>query len=421
MSYPTVFANLAGGVQPASLLDTMFNICGQQGNIPCTASGTNAITLTPDTNFFLPTAYANYGMFSFSSAGSSTGPVTLQVGGLGFLRVFTLGSFQANANDIIGGETYIVVFNQSYDSGAGGWQIVTGQGNQTIQNIQLFPQGYLTLVSGTPSITGDTTVSAGSPIFYTPFMGATMPLSFGAQYQPYHFSEIQLVLDAAMLANNIYDVFGFLNAGAPAVGTGPSWAAGGGSVTVGACARGTGAGSTQISRAGSGAGFFTNTNSITLRNGSNTFSVGANLGIYLASIFMDSVNGQLTCHRTEGQNRKWGVWNYFNRLPLNLIVTDPAASWSTTTTFTTRPANNNTNNLLTLFTGVAEETVFIEQKQNIEINATVATVNVGLILGCGLNATNSFSGSIDAASLFVNFLAGGASPNPGFIYPTTGS
>ena len=29
----------------------MFNIAGQQGNIPCTATGTNAITLAPGGNY----------------------------------------------------------------------------------------------------------------------------------------------------------------------------------------------------------------------------------------------------------------------------------------------------------------------------------------------------------------------------------
>ena len=48
MAFPTIFANLSAGNQPASLLDTMFNIAGAAGAIPCTAAGTNAITLTPD-------------------------------------------------------------------------------------------------------------------------------------------------------------------------------------------------------------------------------------------------------------------------------------------------------------------------------------------------------------------------------------
>jgi putative ABC transport system permease protein len=33
---------------------------------------------------------------------------------------------------------------------------------------------------------------------------------------------------------------------------------------------------------------------------------------------MDGTNGQVTCHRSFGQSRKWGLWNAYNRRPLYL-------------------------------------------------------------------------------------------------------
>src|SRR5215472_9359928 len=124
MSYPTVFANLAAGNQPASLLDTMFNICGNQGNIPCTASGSNAILLTPNTNFFLPAAYVNFQMFSFVAPATTTGAVTVQVGALAALNLFTSQLQQASTGDLVLNTTYTIVFNQALSGGAGGFQVI---------------------------------------------------------------------------------------------------------------------------------------------------------------------------------------------------------------------------------------------------------------------------------------------------------
>lgn len=124
MSYPTVFANLTAGNQPASLLDTMFNICGNQGNIACTATGTNAITLTPNTNFFSPGSYTNYQMFTFVAAATSTGNVTIQVAALAALPLFLSNLNQASAGDIVSATSYTVVFNQALQSGSGGFQLL---------------------------------------------------------------------------------------------------------------------------------------------------------------------------------------------------------------------------------------------------------------------------------------------------------
>src|SRR5262245_55513954 len=36
-------------------------------------------------------------------------------------------------------------------------------------------------------------------------------------------------------------------------------------------------------------------------------------GLYLGTIHIDGSAGQVTCHRSWGRSRKWGVWNFYNR------------------------------------------------------------------------------------------------------------
>ena len=80
---PSPFTNLPAGNNPISYLDTMFGTClGNASVIACTASGTNTITLTPNSNFYLPTAYVNYNTFVFTAAATSSGSVTMLVTGL---------------------------------------------------------------------------------------------------------------------------------------------------------------------------------------------------------------------------------------------------------------------------------------------------------------------------------------------------
>ena len=73
------------------------------------------------------------------------------------------------------------------------------------------PQGYLTLSSGTPIMTGD--VSAATSVFYTPFVGNLIPSYNGSRMVPTEFTELTLDLVASHAANAIYDCFVFNNSG----------------------------------------------------------------------------------------------------------------------------------------------------------------------------------------------------------------
>jgi hypothetical protein len=246
------------------------------------------------------------------------------------------------------------------------------------------PQGYLTLTSATPIITGD--VSAATSVYYTPFVGNLVPIYNGSRHVPTEFTELTLDLVASHTASSIYDVFVFSNGGVLTSITGPAST----TATAGAGARGSGAGTTQLTRVN---GYLVNAVSMTGRNGSTTYSgIGANLATYVGSIFMDGSNGQVTCHRTYGQNRKWGVWNAYNRQPIMLKAGDYTASWAYNTA-TIRASNNSTSNGPTLFCGLAEELLDIEFVQSMlhgDSNRTSGVTDCGI----GWNSTTAMSGRI---------------------------
>jgi hypothetical protein len=149
-------------------------------------------------------------------------------------------------------------------------------------------------------------------------------------------------------------------------------------------ARGTGAGTTELTRAVGG--LWTNAFAMTARNGATTYAVNANQGTYVGSLFIDGSNGQVTCHCDYGTLRKWGVWNAYNRVPIILQAGDATASWSYNTA-TWRPSNNNANNSLTVFTGLAEErffTRFDQTGQTQDNNSSSGPQN-----GIGWNSTNT--------------------------------
>jgi hypothetical protein len=253
----------------------------------------------------------------------------------------------------------------------------------------VLPQGYLTPTTGVPIIT--TGVTAGTAVYYTPFVGNLVPLYSGVRFVPYEFSELTLTLVAQHAASTIYDVFAFLDSSTLRIGTGPAWS----NSSSATGARGTGAGTTQISRVN---GVFTNTVSMTARNGTDTYTVDAGKGTYLGSIFIDGTQGQITCHKDYGQSRKWGIWNAYNRRQLFLKAGDATGSWNYGTN-TLRPSNNATANSLTVFCGLAEEMIEVSARQKASgSNGAGATSRVGV----GWNSTTAASGYAPTISTRVN-------------------
>lgn len=90
--------------------------------VPCNVSGTNSLTVTPILNSEGGNNYGNYMMWSFVAAGSSTGPVTANIGGSGSLKVYKSGgSAQADNGDITASRLYLLTYNSALNAAAGGF------------------------------------------------------------------------------------------------------------------------------------------------------------------------------------------------------------------------------------------------------------------------------------------------------------
>lgn len=245
-------------------------------------------------------------------------------------------------------------------------------------------QGYLTASSDAtnPVLTADSI--GATTIYYTAFRGNLMFLYNGVSFVPVPITGGQMALalsGSSQAANGIYDVIGFLNGSTLTIGFSPAWA----TATAGSGARGTGAGTPQLSRIN---GVLVNTVQQTVNNGSTTYTVAANRGTYLGSVYIDSSAGQVTCHVNYGQSRKWGIWNAYNREPLAIIAGDSTASWSNTRA-TFGYTNLSANNYVAPFTGLAEEVVDVEYLQMV---ATQGSNAASAQIGLGLNTSASASG-----------------------------
>lgn len=249
------------------------------------------------------------------------------------------------------------------------------------------PQGRLTPRSAEPVLATD--VSGANSIYYEPYVGNLVPIYNGASMTPTEFSALPLVLASQHVASTIYDVFVFSNSGVLTLVTGPAWSVS----TAGSGARGTGASTTQLTRV---KGLWVNAVSMTARNGSTTYTVGANLGTYVGSIFIDGSAGAVSCHLSFGQSRKWGVWNAYNRVPVQLKVGDATGSWTNTPT-SWRQSRADATNFAHIFSGLPEEHYDLSFSQTIKqaINSTDCTADIGI----GFNSTTVVSGRQGRASI----------------------
>lgn len=285
-------------------------------------------------------------------------------------------------------------------SGSSSWQPMLSR---------VMPEGYLTVKNDTDSPVVTANTASATTVYYTPFRGNWTVLSDGTTTYPYQFSRFTLTLTAGMAANNIYDIFMYANPTSgvisPVIGTGPTWTAGGGSVSAGSGARGSGAGSTALTRLN---GYLVNTVQVTLTNGGNTYTCPASQGIYLGSIWIDGSAGQVTCHRSVGTSRKFGVWNYYNRVPIVLTMQDSTASW-TYGTATYRASNGTSANKASAFCGVAEEQITAVFAQGTTRDVNVAQVFIAIgenstttATTNGLQGKYGMQGASDGATLFCN-------------------
>lgn len=130
-SVPNAFGPLVNPSLPN--LDNDFAALTPAVVLPCTATGTNLITLTPVTGTLnVTTGYTDKEMYSFDAPATSTGVMTLQVQALPALKLFKAGGVsQATTGDIVNTQFYIVAYQAALDSANGGFVIVSATNSGT--------------------------------------------------------------------------------------------------------------------------------------------------------------------------------------------------------------------------------------------------------------------------------------------------
>lgn len=269
-----------------------------------------------------------------------------------------------------------------------------------LNNLAAFPQGRLTLTSNTPVLAAN--VTATSTVYYTPYVGQLCPVWDGAQFNLKVFSELSLTLNSNHVLSSIYDVYVINDSvGGVVLVTSPAWsniAAGTGSRT----------GTCDLARL---QGLWVNSAQLTMRNGGTTYTVSANQGTYVGSIFMDGSAGQVSCLITYGTSRKWSVWNAYNRRDIVLKAGPATASWTPAASASGILAANQTGaNSLTTFSGLPDETITLISNRKALVQTSAGTGGItGVSTGIGVNTATSYSGEI--AELTLTGSTGGSTDN----------
>jgi hypothetical protein len=348
------------------------------------AGGTpNAITVT-DTAF----AAIDGQIIGFIPLYTNTGATTLDPSGYGVYPIVkdtSTGAVALTGGEIVANSPSNVVY-VSFSASQQNFHIINlvQTAGSVASSVSITPQGYLNLVgvaSGGP-IQGASDVTGAQTVYYSPYVGNQVPVWNGSSFTILPFAELQIALSSAQSASTIYDVCIFNNAGTAVGVFGPAWS----SSVAGSSTRGTGAGSAQIQYQN---GVLVNSFAINANNGSNPYTIPALECTYVGSIYVDATQGQVSNYRTWGQSRKWGIWNPYNCVPIYLQAGDSTSSWSYTTNKTLQPANNNTANSLTVFSGLPSQIYDLEETQLVGVSASEAD---NFQIGIGYNVTNAASG-----------------------------
>lgn len=325
-----------------------------QGTILGTIAGTNTITAQATPTL---TAYASGQTFRFVPAGTNTGATTLNIDSLGAKNVYF------NGVACVGGEipatglvqvTYdgtqfnlvtsaatsspfsdaTAIIKNSSDAtkkilisaasvSAGTTRTYTGANADVTVGLPSAPKGRLTLTTAVPVTTAD--VTGATTLYYTPFMGNTVPIYNGSTFADVVFTELsQTTADstkspAAVAASKVYDIFVWSDSGTLRATRGPAW--------TNDTTPGTGAGTSELQII----------NGIAVNKVAITNGPGANLGTYVGTVRSDG-SSQLN----DSVLLRY-VANAYNDVDRNMVVIDTTDSW-TYTTLTWRQARASSAN-----------------------------------------------------------------------------
>jgi hypothetical protein len=212
--------------------------------------------------------------------------------------------------------------------------------------------GRLTLVSQTPVMIAD--VSGATTIFYTPYVNDLIAIFIGS-WTMRKFPELANITTnsvvgragpAVVVANSMYDLFVWDDAGTLRLTRGPLWT----SDTT----RGVGAGTTELVRVD---GVWLNARTIT--NGP-----AAQRGTYVGTVRSDAgaaIDWELGGYGVAGGDPGFlYVWNAYNRVDVAVETADSTNSWTYAVVGVWRSANASNAMRVSWIQGLAEEAVYAE-------------------------------------------------------------
>jgi hypothetical protein len=291
---------------------------------------------------------------TLSGGAALTGGVIINSGAASAPVVFQINAVEAGRFNSSGNLTLANVSGSTQCLHASSAGVVTGTGSDcSSASAQLtFPQGRLTLTSGTPVLA--TSVVSGTTLYYDCFIGNQVPYNSGSFGSPSiavdtiascevstamvsAASAGQVVGAVPPVANNIYDVWWEGNthhniclAMSSSSGGGGGWGSDTGSPTT--STRGTGY--SQLDTSGAATAFISNKNAITnCFNGSTNYgSIAASRATYLGTIYANA-NGAISvvfdaAAASGGNGSIIGVSNGNNRKSLCALNRDSNSSWS---------------------------------------------------------------------------------------------
>lgn len=163
----TLFANLTAPTGPE--LDGNFTAFAVFGNIPCTVSGTNALTLVQNANTPTLTQLTSYIRFTGTFAATNNGAMTVQIGSFGVLPAYQDGPSGPTA--FVGGECIIgnmfsAIYDPALNSGNGGYHIGTGTqlAGGTIAGNLALSSGVLSVLGGSLGASLSSTLLTGNSL-----------------------------------------------------------------------------------------------------------------------------------------------------------------------------------------------------------------------------------------------------------------
>ena len=189
----------------------------------------------------------------------------------------------------------------------------------------LAPQGRLTLQSNTPVMTTD--VIGATTIYYTPYVGNSLPVSNGTSLSNQTFSsQLSLNVFNTAVADQLEDVYAIQVSGAFQLCLVDAW-------NAAKTARDSGYGLTTLQ------GIWVNANTISFcATPSNDYTLTAQTGIYLGTVYTSEYPGGAGIvgvtmmfkppASAGGTRNLLGLWNAYNRVRTISGCTDSTSSWT---------------------------------------------------------------------------------------------